>query len=180
MIEATRVPFDILFSIIENGSGSFRGALEDIDLSEGSTINYVAPRRILKTPCNLALKAGMIISSPKGMKYMVSNYSNSETSMGSPFNAFRLYETNQTADLVVRTFEIDARTGLKREGPKSEPRKIYVSYEPLQEAFDRQLRIPNEKTRLLTNHKILKGDLVDGETVIEVREALGIYGCVLG
>lgn len=180
MMKATRGKFDILFSVIENGSGQFEGALEDIDLSEGATVTWVAPRRILKVPVNLHLNSGMVIQSPAGLKYMVADHSPSETSQGSPFNAFKLYQATSIAQLVTRTTVPDVRSGLPKEGPPNPPIDIYVSYEPLQEAFDRQLRIPNEKTRLITNHPVKRGNLIDGEAVIEVHDALGVYGAVLG
>ena len=66
-MRATRQKFDIQFDVIDKGSGKFCGALEDIDLSEGSTIDWVAPRRILKVDVNLPLKGGMVIQSPQGM-----------------------------------------------------------------------------------------------------------------
>jgi hypothetical protein len=179
MMKATRSKFDIRFDVIEGGSGQFFGALEDIQLAEGATITWVAPRRILKAPSVLHLKAGMVIQTPTGVKYMVAEHAISETSQGSPFNAFKLYQTNSVAQLVKRSTITDIRTGLEKEGPESEPISIYVSYEPLQEAFDRQLRIPNEKTRMITNHPIKRGDIIDGEAVIEVHDALGLYGAIL-
>lgn len=180
MINKTRAKFDIKFDVIDKGAGQFFGALEDIPLSAGSTLSWVAPRRILKTPPQLALTGGMVIQSPLGVKYMVSDYSPSETSMGEPFKAFKLYEATSVAQLVTRTTVIDVRTGLPREGVETAPVDIYASFEPLQEAFDRELRIPNEKTRLITNEPIVEGNLINGETVIEVHQFLGLYGAVLG
>lgn len=180
MMERTRQKFEIMFSILENGAGNFLGALEDINLSEGSTVSWVAPRRILKVEPKLAIKGGMVIQSPGGSPYMVANYSLSETSEGSPFRSFKLYEASSRATLVRRTTIIEPRTGLPKEGPKGPPILIYAAFEPLQEAFDRELRIPNEKTRLVTNYPIQNGDLINGEAVIEVHPALGVYGAVLG
>lgn len=179
-MEATRSKFDIDFSVIENGSGTFQGALEDIDLPEGATVNWVAPRRVLKVSPKLHIKPRMVIQSRMGIKYMVAGLSPSETSMGSPFTAFRLYQVTGVSQLVTRTTTVDVRTGLEKEGVPSDPINIYVSYEPLQEAFDRELRIPNEKHRIITNYPLNRGDLVDGETVIEVNDAIGLSGAVLG
>jgi hypothetical protein len=180
MIRHTRTKFDIPFDVIDNGVGRFYGALEDINLSEGSTLDWVAPRRILKVPIDLALRGGMVIQSPRGMKYMVAFYSPSETSQGEPFRAFKLYQATVIASLQRRTTVIDVRTGLTREGPMGDPVDIYASFEPLQEAFDRELRIPNEKSRLITNENIQEGDIINGETVIEAHEFLGLWGAVLG
>lgn len=180
MIRATRTKFDIFFDVIENGTGRFQAALEDINLSTGSTLEWVAPRRILKAPTNLALAGGMVIQSPQGVKYMVAESSPSETSMGSPFRAFKLYQATAVVMLTRRTQVIEVRTGMPKEGPMTDPIPIYASFEPLQEAFDRELRIPNEKRRLITNEPVKAGDIVDGETVIEVHEFLGLYGAVLG
>lgn len=179
-MEATRSKFDIDFDVIENGSGTFRGALEDVGLSEGATVNWVAPRRILKVSPKLHIKPRMVIQSRFGIKYMVAGLSPSETSMGSPFTAFRLYQVTSVATLVTRSTTIDVRTGLEKEGIESDPVNIYVSYEPLQEAFDRELRIPNEKHRIITNYPLSRGDLVDDETVIEVNDAIGLTGAILG
>lgn len=179
MIRKTRAKFDIKFDVIDNGVGSFYGALEDIDLSEGSTIEWVPPRRILKVPIDLALRGGMVIQSPRGIKYMVAFYSPSETSMGDPFRAFKLYQATHVASLSSRTTTIEPRTGLEREGPMSAPRDIYASFEPLQEAFDRELRIPNEKSRIITNEYITDGNVINGQTVIEAHEFQGLWGGIL-
>lgn len=180
MIERTRQKFEVMFSILENGAGSFMGAMEDIALSGGSTISWVAPRRILKVNPLLGIKGGMVIQSPGGVPYMVAGYSLSETSDGTPFRAFKLYEASARATLIRRSTVIEPRTGLPKEGPKGPPILIYAAFEPLQEAFDRELRIPNEKTRLVTNYAIQEGDIINGEAVIEVHPALGVYGAVLG
>lgn len=180
MIKSTRTKFDIPFQVIDRGSGTFYGALEDVNLSEGSTLEWVAPRRILKVPMNLGLYGGMVIQSPGGVKYMVAFFSPSETSMGDPFRAFKLYQVTQVASMVRRSTVFDPRTGLPKEGPPEPPVEIYASFEPLQEAFDRELRIPNEKSRLITNTALTRGDLVNGEKVIEAHEFLGLWGAVLG
>lgn len=179
-MRATREKFDIMFDVIEQGSGRFEGALEDINLSTGSTLEWVAPRRVLKAPPDLALKGGMVIQSPRGVKYMIADYSTSETSMGDPFRAFKLYEATSIAYLQKRTSVIDIRTTLTKEGPLGDAVAIYASFEPLQEAFDRQLRIPNEKSRLVTNTPLTPGDVVNGDTVIEAHKFLGLWGAVLG
>lgn len=177
----TRVKFDIPFNVIDKGTGKFFGALEDINLGEGASIDWAAPRRILKVPVNLPLKGGMVIQSPQGMKYMVAWYSPSETAMGDPFRAFKLYQATVVASLQRRAVgSTDPRTGLPLEGQLGDPVDIYASYEPLQEAFDRELRIPNEKGRLITNEPIFRGDIINGETVIEVHEFQGLWGAVLG
>ena len=180
MLKMTRFKFDIPFDIIDKGVGRFYGALEDIDLSEGATLEWVAPRRIIKVPIDLPLDAGMVIQSPKGFKYMVAYFSPSETSMGDPFRAFKLYQATEVVQLTCRNRVIDPRTGLEREGTMGDPMDIYASFEPLQEAFDRQLRIPNEKTRIITNESLIRGDVVNGETVIEVHHFQGLWGGVLG
>lgn len=180
MLKLTRQKFDIPFDVIDRGVGRFYGALEDINLSPGGTLDWVPPRRILKVPVNLPLRGGMVIQSPEGMKYMVAFFSPSETSEGSPFRAFKLYQATTVATLARRTMVIDVRTGMEREGPMGQGIDIYASYEPLQEAFDRELRIPNEKSRLITNEPIQAGDVINGQTVIEAHEFLGLWGAVLG
>lgn len=180
MLRKTRQKFDIPFDIIDKGQGRFFGALEDINLSEGSTLDWVAPRRIIKVPVDLPLKGGMVIQSPKGMKYMVAWFSPSETSQGEPFRAFKLYQATVVASLQHRSVTIDPRTQLPREGALGDPIEIYASFEPLQEAFDRELRIPNEKTRMITNEPLQPPDVVNGQTVIEAHEFQGLWGAVLG
>ena len=180
LMKATRERFDIPFTVIDKGSGTFYGALEDLDLSEGGTLDWVPPRRILKVPVDLGLRGGMVIRTEKNMKYMVAFYSPAETSQGSPFRAFKLYQVTVIAQLQKRGSIIDLRTGLPREGALGAVQEIYASFEPLQEAFDRELRIPNEKTRLVTNEHLEEGDIVNGETVIEAHEFQGLWGAVLG
>lgn len=180
MLSKTREKFDIPFDVIDKGVGRFYGALEDINLSPGGTLDWVPPRRILKVPVDLPLRGGMVVQSPKGMKYMVAFFSPSETSAGDPFRAFKLYQATVVASLQRRSMVLDVRTGLEREGPIGDPIDIYASFEPLQEAFDRELRIPNEKTRLVTNEPLLEGDVINGQVVIECHEFLGLWGAVLG
>lgn len=180
MMRATRQKFDIPFTVVDKGSGVFMAALEDVNLSQGSTLEWVAPRRILKVDPSLALKGGMVIRSGLGMNYMVADYAAVETSMGVPFRAFKLYESTSMGRLQRRSTIIDQRTLLEREGILGAEVLIYASFEPLQEAFDRELRIPNEKSRLITNYEILEGDVINGDKVIEAHKFLGLYGAVLG
>ena len=179
MIQATRSPFDTSFDVIDKGSGKFMGALEDITLSEGSTLSWVAPRRILKAPPELPLKGGMVIQSARGHKYMVAEFAQSETSMGSPFTAYKLYEATSVMQYRCRSTTTDIRTGLEKEGQLTDPVDIYAQVEPQQEAFDRQLRIPNEKLRIITNEPVEIDQLIDGQTIIEVHEFQGLYGVIL-
>lgn len=177
----TVAKFDIPFDVIDNGTGRFYGALEDLNLSEGSTLEWVAPRRILKVPPELALQGGMVIQSELGIKYMVAFYSPSETSMGPPFRAFKLYQVSVVATLTRRNTVIEIRTGLPQEATPSPAIDIYASFEPLQEAFDRELRIPNEKSRLITNEPLQRGDIINNDMkVIEAHEFQGLWGAVLG
>lgn len=180
MIKLTRQKFDMPFEVIDKGSGTFYGALEDLNLSAGGTLDWVPPRRILKVPTDLPIRGGMVIQTPEKMKYMVAFYSPSETAEGSPFRAFKLYQATVMATLQRRTMVVDARTGMEREGPMGPSKEIYASFEPLQEAFDRELRIPNEKSRFITNEPIMEGDVINGLTVIEAHEFLGLWGAVLG
>ena len=100
--------------------------------------------------------------------------------MGDPFRAFKLYQATTVASLRRRSSSgTDARTGLPKEGALGDPVEIYASYEPLQEAFDRELRIPIEKGRLITNEPLFRNDVINGETVIEVHEFQGLWGAVL-
>lgn len=180
IIKATRHKFDIPFTIIDKGSGTFLAAFEDIDLSEGGTLDWVPPRRILKVPVALPVTGGMVITSPLGVEYMVAEHSPSETSQGNPFKAFKLFQVTSHLEMRRRSTTIDLRTGLPREGVLGPVTVIYASREPLQEAFDRELRIPNEKSRLVTNEPIVAGDIIDGETVIEAHAFRGLWGAVLG
>lgn len=167
--------FEIEFSIIENGSGNFKGIIDEISQTQAPSYVFSPPRRILRVNPRLLLSTSMIIRSPGGTTYMMGEHGDSETSEGVVFKSFRLFETHTRFPVERRTQVVDAFTGLKKDSVQTQVTTIWGAYEPLPEVFDREIRVPTETARFITNYPLQRQDIIEGKSVFRVDKQLGLY-----
>lgn len=167
--------FNIRFEIIENGSGTFGGIIDEIVMNQAPSFVFVTPRRLLRVPADLPVRSAMVIRSEGGAIYMVGEHGESESFQGTVFKAFRLFPTHEKWSLKRRLKTTDLVTGLEKDSEIVEVALIWGSYEPLQEQFDRETRVAAETARFITNHPIENGDIIAGKRVFRVDKELGLY-----
>lgn len=167
--------FNITFEILENGSGTFKGIIDEIVMNQAPSFVFVPPRRLLRVPATLPLNTSMIVRSQAGTVYMLGEHGFAESFQGTVFNSFRLFPTHDRYAIMRRVAVNDAVTGLKKDDSVIQVATVWGSYEPLPEAFDRETRVAAETARFITNHPIERGDIIDGKRVFRVDKLLGLY-----
>ncbi len=168
--------FNITFEILENGSGTFSGIIDEIVQNQAPSFVFVAPRRLLRVTAELPITTAMVIRSEGGAIYMVGEHGESESFEGTVFKSFRLFPTHEKYDVYRRIKTVDVVTGLEKD--QGEPvvvANVWGSYEPLQEQFDRETRVAAETARFITNYPIEAQDIIDGKRVFRVDRQLGLY-----
>lgn len=168
--------FNIQFEIIENGTGTFSGIIDEIVQNQAPSFLFVPPRRLLRVPAELPVLTGMVIRSQAGAIYMVAEHGESESFEGTVFKSFRLFPTHEKFSVkrVIRT--VDVVTNLPTpSGPPEEIANVWGAYEPQPEQFDRETRVASETARFITNYPVEMGDTVADKHVFRVDKQLGLY-----
>lgn len=168
--------FKIQFEILEGGSGTFHGIIDEIVQNQAPSFVFVAPRRLLRIDALLPITTAMIIRSQGGAVYMIAEHGESESFQGTVFKSFRLFPTHEKFSIKRRMPQVELVTGLKQDTEEPvEVANVWGSYEPLQEAFDRETRVAAETARFITNQEIKQGDIIDNKRVFRVDKQLGLY-----
>lgn len=167
--------FEIEFSVIENGSGTFKGIIDEISQTQAPSYVFSPPRRILRVKPGLVITTSMVIRSAGGTNYLIGAHGDSETAEGTVFRSFRLFETHTLYTIQRRVTETDDITGLEGDSELEEIDTIWGTYEPLPEIFDRETRVPTETARFITNYPLQRQDVIDGKSVARIDRQLGLY-----
>src|SRR5881628_2299167 len=129
--------FDIRFEIIENGSGTFSGIIDEVPMNQSASANFSLPRRLLRVTAQLAILAGMVVRSQAGAVYIVGEHGESESFESTVFKSFRLFGTHDKFSVKRSVKTIDLVTNLPvTDGEPTEVANIWGTYEPLPELFD--------------------------------------------
>lgn len=167
--------FNIRFEVIENGSGTFGGIIDEIVQNQAPSFIFVPPRRLLRIPAELPVETGMVIRSEGGAIYFTAEHGESETFQGTVFKSFRLFPTHDKFFLKRRMKTIDVVTNLEVDDEIVDIANIWGAYEPQPEAFDRETRVAAETARFITNYAIKREDIIDDKRVFRVDKQLGLY-----
>jgi hypothetical protein len=169
--------FKTIFEIIENGSGIFKGIIDEISQTQVPAYVFSPPRRLLRVHKNLPISTSMIIKTQGGTIFIVGYNGDSETAQGTVFRSFRLFQSPQKFRWQRIQEYIEPVTGLRGDTALQDmnPAYIYGSYEPTPEQFDRETHISIETARFITNQPIRRQDQIDGKNVVRVDHQLGLY-----
>jgi hypothetical protein len=168
--------FEIQFEVLENGSGTFSGVIDEIVQNQAPSFVFVPPRRLLRVAAELPVQTAMVIRSEGGAIYMVAEHGESESWQGTVFKSFRLFPTHEKFDVKRRMKTVDLVTNLpKDEGEPVSIANVWGAYEPLQEQFDRETRVAAETARFITNYPIQREDIIDNKRVFRVDKQLGLW-----
>lgn len=150
----------------------FLGEISDVP-SQSRSSGFSLPQRILKVAPDTWLKAGTIVVTPYGRRYLCAEQGDGHT-WSKLFRAFRLFELDRTVEIHRRVIETDPLTGL----PKSEEVQLVGSldavFEPLAQQED--LQVAFDRYRMLTGEEVQLDDLVDSKyRIVRTEKLLGIY-----
>lgn len=169
--------FKTAFEVIENGAGVFTGVIDEISQSQVPSYVFSSPRRLLRIERLLPINTSMVIRTAGGTTYLVGQHGDSESTEGVVFRSFRLFEPTGRYKWERPVRALEPVTGLKQSESLQPmvPAMIWGSYEPTQEAFDREYHVANETARFITNQPVQRQDRIGGKDVIRVDKQLGLY-----
>jgi hypothetical protein len=167
--------FQTRFEIIENGSGTFSGIINEIVLNNPPAGIFNMPNRIVRVAPNLPLLSGMVIRSEAGTVYLVAEHGYSESWEGPIFRAFRIFPTFEKFAIERQVKQNEVVTGLPKTESLDTVATVWGIYQPQPEIFDRGTRVSDETGRFITNYPLQRGDMVRGKRVFRVDKELGLY-----
>lgn len=167
--------FEIMFSVVEGGSGVFKGVLSETDQNNQPSYIFVRPRHVLRVKLECPVIAGMVVRSPGGSIFILGDNGPSEHASGTLWKSFRLFEPTGRYLWVRRTKVKDPITRQDREGPLQEIGMIWAAIEPMdREMSDREIRASFEQARFIAAADIKSDDLVGNRAVTKVDRQLGL------
>lgn len=172
--------FGTLLTLIEGGSGQFRGIVSEPGQGEVPSYQFNLPRRLLRVEAGLPITAGQVVRSPEGTTWMLGKHGDSELERGITFRSFRMFEATQLFSWKKRDKVVDLATTLPKDNGLLDQPDIWGAYEPSPEMFDRQMRTTFETGRFITTADVKRDDVVDGRKVSRVDLQLGLRLCTLG
>lgn len=163
--------------IIENGSGFFKGLIDEPQQGSPPIFQFVNGRRVLRVNPAVPILPRMVIRTQGGGVFIVAELGDNE----GIFQSFRLIETTGRYAWKTRGKTIDPITQLEEDtGPQNQG-MIWGSYEPAAtEMFDRQMRTSFETARFVTNALVHVDDIVDNKRVARADRQLGVSVLTLG
>ncbi len=170
--------FKIRFDVVENGSGSFHGILDEIPQNQVPNYVFTLSRRLLRVDPGLPINTSMVIRSQGGTHFLIGDHGSSEAVEGTVFTSYRLFQPSGRYkwERVVRVIEPVTNLTLSEGMQNMNPAYVWGSYEPAQrEAFDREYHVSTEQAQFITNQPIKRQDRIDGKDVIRVDYRLGLY-----
>lgn len=175
MLKKAANRFEINFSVIEGGSGLFKGIMSETDQNNQPSYIFVRPRHVLRVKPECPVIAGMVVRSPSGAIFILGDNGPSEHASGTLWKSFRLFEPTGRYPWVRRTKVKDPITRQDREGPPQEIGLIYAAIEPMdREMSDREIRANFEQARFIAAADVQADDLVGNRAVTKVDRQLGL------
>lgn len=157
--------------VIENGSGFFKGIIDEPQQGSIPSTQFINARRVLRVNPQCPIRAGMVIRTANGSVFIVGTLGDSEDI----FKSFRLIETTGQYSWKTRVQTVELITGLEEDTGLVESGPIWGSYEPSTvNGFDRQIHATFPTGKFLTNRPVSLTDMVDNKRVTQLEHQLGI------
>lgn len=167
--------FETSFEVLEGGSGTLPAVLSEAEQGSQPAYIFISPRHVLRVRLPSALRAGMVIQSVIGDKYIVGENGGSENGRGVLWDSFRLFEAKRTVLWQRRVKVLDPITQLLRDDGLQTLGRPWVALEPLErESLDRKIHASIEQSRFICGADILADDLLDGQPVTRSDLMLGV------
>lgn len=175
---ATR--FEIPLTVVEGGSGVFKGVLAEAEQNSQPSYVFSPPRLVLRVRAAGLVQPGCAVQTPEGIVYLVGYNGPSETREGHMWDSFRLFKTSGKVTWQRRSKVTDVVTGLPRDAGLEDLGTIWSVIEQIdREVPDRKLHTSIEQARYITSAKVLADDIVDGRQVTRADVQLGLTMGVL-
>lgn len=178
MVSLTSVAagFEIPCTVIEGGSGVFRGIICETNQDSLPSYIFTNPRQVLRVRLPQLLATGMVIRTPAGMNYIVAQNGPSELPEGTVWQSYRLFAATGQYLWQTRKVKVDPITQMPRDDGLTEGTLIWAAVEPLdREPFDRKIRVSIEQSRVLAGKPIQSDDVLAGQTITRALPEIGVY-----
>ena len=153
--------FEIPFTVVEGGSGTFQAIVSEADQNSAPAYVFNAPRLVMRVMAGV-LPQGTVILSPSGIHY-VSGYNGPSEGL---WESFRLFRATGQYEWKRRTKVLDRITGLSQEGLQETIGLVWAAIEPIsRETLDRKVHSSFEFNNYVAAANILSDDILDGRQV---------------
>lgn len=167
--------FQIMFRVIQGGSGIVTGTLSETDQNAQPAYIFVQPRHVLRTSFPTALRVGMVIQTSANSTFIVGDNGPSENHSGVLFQSFRLFEPTGQYEWKRRRKIVDPITKQERDAGLENLGMIYCAIEAMErEVLDSRLRQSFEQNRFITGALVKSDDLIDNRPITKVDKQLGL------
>lgn len=158
---------------IDNGPSFYGVIIEIPDTTRMSSMS--APKRILQVQENAPVAARDTFVTPAGTRFLVAEYGEGYLSGMVSYRRWILYHIDQTMTWKRPGTTTDPLTGLKKgTGTLTDLGTIYAHVSPRAPVLD-EMKIPEDRTTIVTGSALQLGDIVNGETVKRVDLVTGVY-----
>jgi hypothetical protein len=155
----------------------FPGVIMPLDEGAIASYDFTEPRFILRVRNDSPVHTGMIIMDPVGRKFIMADHDEAFVYDVNIYRTHRLFHVNKQA-IWQREAQgaTDALTGLKKSAGKQTLGTIDVLIEAYgREDLDTQIRVKEQRRRLVTSASVRLGDIVDNMVIKRLDKALGIW-----
>lgn len=169
--------FTTNFKILDGGSGTFSGVIDEPNTGQVPSYQFTMPRRQLRIDAALPVAVGAVVQTESGQVFMLGHHGDA---MVAGFRSFRLFEADKQYSWKRRQKGIDAVTGLETDTGLQLIGQVWGAFEPSPEMFDRQFRATFETARFITNAAVSRDDLINEMKVTRSDIQLGLRLLTLG
>lgn len=174
-LSSTAARFEIPFTVVEGGSGVFKGVLAEAEQNSQPSYVFSPPRLVLRVRTSGVLKPGVAIQSPEGIVYLVGYNGPSETHMGHLWDSFRLFKATEKVLWQRRIKIVDPVTGLDRDAGLQTIGNVWAAIEQIdREVLDRKVHASVEQARYVCSANILADDVLNDRQVTRADKQLGL------
>lgn len=179
-LASTAERFEIPLTVIEGGSGIFRGVLVETSQNTQTATVFTDPRRLLRVRLPSAIAAGMVVRSPIGEVFIIADNGASELPAEPLWQSYKLFKATGKLLWQRRGKRTDPVTNLEIEDDPEDLGEIWVAMEPLtREAIERRLHVNLEQAQFVAGAPIQRDDVLGGRPVVRSDEELGVRVGVL-
>lgn len=164
MDDAKYEPLEII------GGAKTRGVIQRASDMETPPLDFSAPRLICRVTHNSLLQTGQVVRRRGGQHYIVADCSSTPD-----YRTHWLIVATRLAVLKKPVSTTDALTNKTKQSGFDSGNPIWVAWEAVtREAFDRDMRVREELSRVITGAGVDFGDLIDDQMVKRIQPVLGV------
>lgn len=153
---------------LEEG-GTFPVSIQRVSDREFPALDFSPPRLICRVRPQSLLHVGHVISRA-GVRYVLARLS-----VTPDYRSFWMFEANRLVEWKKPITTTHALTGREKSAGMGPATSLWVGWEIMtRQPYERAIGVSNETTRIITGANVEENDLINGQQVKRVNEALGL------